>query len=154
MKLEQARDQDEHHRVRGDSGRAAREAEPRAYGRNGVPIKRQLGPKGDGYRSYEVYQRERVGESTEQLSALDLLSPDFVRDPNPLLSILRENYPCYRDWVANSYWITRYDDVTSIFADDRNFETRSRRWLRRAPCSATRRISEAGPQRTVPLRAP
>ncbi|MCP4069172.1 MAG: cytochrome P450, partial [Phycisphaeraceae bacterium] len=48
--------------------------------------------------------------------------------PRRLLTILREQYPCYRDWKGNRFWITRYDDVTSVFADDANFETRSKRW--------------------------
>lgn len=82
----------------------------------------------DGFRSYEIYQRERVGESTPLLKPRQLRSADFAADPYPLLTILRENYPCYRDWHGNAFWLTRYDDVTSIFVDDANFETRSKRW--------------------------
>ena len=82
----------------------------------------------DGYRSYEIYQRERVGESTPLLKARQLRSSEFAADPYPLLSILRENYPCYRDWHGNAFWLTRYDDVTSVFVDDANFATRSKRW--------------------------
>jgi cytochrome P450 len=82
-----------------------------------------------GYRTYEVYQRERVGESTEKINGADLVSAAFAADPYPGLTILREHYPCYRDWVNNCYWLTRYDDVTSILADDANFESRSKRWL-------------------------
>ncbi len=51
----------------------------------------------------------------------------MLTDPYRLLSILREQYPCYRDWKGNRFWITRYDDVTSVFADDANFETRPKR---------------------------
>src|SRR5215218_2938987 len=83
----------------------------------------------NGFRTYEVYQRQRVGESTAKLKPRQLLSAEFVRDPYPLLAILRENYPCYRDWIGNSFWITRYDDVTSVFMDDPNYETRPRRWF-------------------------
>ena len=53
---------------------------------------------------------------------------DFLDDPYPVLAILRENYPCYRDWHGNAFWLTRYDDVTSVFVDDANFETRSKLW--------------------------
>lgn len=97
------------------------------YGRNGVAITKRTG-RGGGYRNYEVHQRERVGESTEQIKPLQLISPEHLHDPYPLLEILREHYPFYRDWLANAYWVTRYNDVTSLFADDPNYETRSKRW--------------------------
>jgi len=45
------------------------------------------------------------------------------------VGILREHYPCYRDWPGNSFWITRYDDVTSVFVDDANYESRPKRWF-------------------------
>ncbi|MGI9621746.1 MAG: cytochrome P450 [Acidimicrobiales bacterium] len=86
-----------------------------------------------GYRTYEVYQRERVGETTNLLKPRELVSDEMLTDPYRLLSILRENYPCYRDWVGNRFWTTRYDDVTSVFTDDANFETRSKRWFYGAP---------------------
>ncbi len=86
-------------------------------------------PGDTGYRSYEVHQRQRVGESTEKIKATDLVSADFVRDPWPALTTLREDYPCYRTWLTNDYWISRYDDVTSIFVDDANFETRPKSWF-------------------------
>ena len=99
-------------------------------GRNGVVIsKREYNSERSGYRSYEVHQRERVGESTEKIKPTQLISQDYRIDPYPLLKTLRENYPCYRDWLSNSYWVTRYNDVTSIFSDDANFETRSKSWL-------------------------
>lgn len=101
------------------------------YGRNGVPILIRGGSRttGAGYRTYEVHQRQRVGQSTEKIHPSAMLKPAFLEDPYPTLAILRENYPCYRDWVGNAYWITRYDDVTSIFTDDANFETRPKRWF-------------------------
>ena len=81
-----------------------------------------------GYRTYEVYQRERVGETTNLIKPRELISDEYARDPYPLLEVLRENYPCYRDWLSNCFWITRYNDVTSVFADEQNFETRPKRW--------------------------
>jgi len=102
---------------------------PPTLGRNGVPIAPRAVTKGAGYRSYEIHQRMRVQQSTAKLDPLRLVSPDFARDPYPAFDILRENYPCYRDWIGNSYWISRYDDVTSVFVDDANFESRSRLWF-------------------------
>jgi cytochrome P450 len=83
-------------------------------------------PTGAGYRSYEVYQRARLGDTTELIKPRQLSSADYLSDPAPLVAILREHYPCYRDWPGNAFWVTRYDDVTSVFTDDANFETRSR----------------------------
>ena len=97
-------------------------------GANGVAIPQ--GTRGSaGFRTYEVHQRERVGQSTEKIKPIQLVSPEFARDPYPLLAILRENYPCFRDWLSNCYRVTRYNDVTSIFTDDANFETRPKRWM-------------------------
>jgi pulcherriminic acid synthase len=108
----------------------ATEATEIRVGRNGVPIiVRAQRALGTGYRTYEVFQRQRVQESTEKLKPQQLISADFLADPYPTLEILRENYPCYRDWLGNSFWISRYDDVTSVFVDDPNYETRSKRWF-------------------------
>ncbi len=98
---------------------------------NGVVIVRRerSAERDPGYRTYEVHQRERVGESTEKIRPIDLMSDEYRRNPYKSMAILRENYPLYRDWLANSYWITRYNDVTSVFVDDANFETRSKLWL-------------------------
>lgn len=85
-------------------------------------------PPASGYRTYEVYQRERVGETTNLLSPRALIDDEMLTAPHRVLTILREQYPCYRDWKTNRFWITRYDDVTSVFVDDANFETRSKRW--------------------------
>ncbi|MEM7094506.1 MAG: hypothetical protein AAF567_16000 [Actinomycetota bacterium] len=79
-----------------------------------------------GYRTYEVYQRERVGETTNLISPRQLVGDDYLSDPYALVDVLRENYPCYRDWVGNRFWITRYDDVTSVLADTANYESRPR----------------------------
>ena len=96
-------------------------------GANGVAIPE--GTRGDaGFRTYEVFQRERVGQSTAKIKPAQLVSREFADNPYPLLAILRENYPCYRDWLNNCFWITRYDDVTSILTDGANYETRSKAW--------------------------
>jgi pulcherriminic acid synthase len=96
--------------------------------RSGMRLFARNGTAAD-YRTYEIYQRERVHESTEKIRPIELVSEAFVRDPYPILDVLRENYPCYRDWLGNAYWITRYDQVTSVFTDDANFESRSKLWF-------------------------
>lgn len=82
----------------------------------------------DGFRSYEVYQRLRPGDTTEFIRPRQLASDEYLRDPYPIVAVLREHTPCYRDWPQNAFWITRYDDVTSIFVDRANVEQRSRLW--------------------------
>ncbi|MEQ8483813.1 MAG: cytochrome P450 [Pseudomonadales bacterium] len=104
------------------------QADTQVIGANGVAIP-EATHGAAGHRTYEVYQRERVGESTEKIKPIQLVSQDFARDPYPLLAVLRENYPCYRDWLSNCFWITRYNDVTSLYTDDANFETRPKRWF-------------------------
>ena len=99
-------------------------------GKNGVIIKKQP-RRSEGsprYRTYEIYQRERVGESTEKIKPGQLISESYRQDPYPTVATLRENYPCYRDWLSNCYWISEYNDVTSIFTDEANFETRPKVW--------------------------
>ena len=70
----------------------------------------------------------RVNETTPLIKPRQLSSSAYLTDPFSLAAVLRENYPCYRDWPGNAFWITRYDDVTSVFVDDANYESRSRRW--------------------------
>lgn len=90
-------------------------------------------PPASGYRTYEVFQRERVGESTNQLTPKELIGNEMLTDPFRLLTIMREHDACYRDWIGNRFWVTRYDDVTSVFADDANFETRTKHWFAGSP---------------------
>lgn len=85
-------------------------------------------PRGAGFRSYEVYQRMRLTQTTPLIRPRQLSSDQYLTDPQSLVAILREHYPCYRDWPGNCFWVTRYDDVTSVFVDDANYETRSKLW--------------------------
>jgi cytochrome P450 len=82
-----------------------------------------------GTRSYEVYQRLRVHEVVPGITPKLLWTEEFLADPAPVLTPIREFTPCYRDWIGNAFWVTRYDDVTSVFVDDANYETRTKRWL-------------------------
>ena len=81
---------------------------------------------GDGFRTYEVYQRVRPGQPSSEFRARQLSSDAYLSDPYPLVATLREHEPCYRDWPGNAFWVTRYDDVTSVFVDDANFTSRTR----------------------------
>ncbi|MFN0095131.1 MAG: cytochrome P450 [Dehalococcoidia bacterium] len=98
-----------------------------APGRNGVEVKR-LGGRGGYYRTYEIYGRVRERHSQHLVNPRWFLRLDYLRDPYPALAIMRENYDCYRDWINNAHWVSRYNDVTSILVDDANFETRPKRW--------------------------
>ncbi len=81
-----------------------------------------------GLRSYEVFQRERVADAIGVFPPRALVSAEYLKDPAGVTATLREAFSCYRDWVGNSFWIARYDDVTSVFVDDANFETRPKQW--------------------------
>lgn len=99
-----------------------------APGRNAVEIK-SLGGRGGYYRSYEVYGRQRLKHSQHLINPRWFLGKQYLLDPYPTLAILRDNYELYRDWLNNADWVSRYNDATSIFVDDANFETRSKRWF-------------------------
>jgi pulcherriminic acid synthase len=98
---------------------------------SGCPAAKSEVLKGNRYRTFEIHQRRRVSEATSKVSPFQLTSPEFLVDPYSILAVLREDYPCYLDWVGNAYWVTRYDDVTSVFVDDPNYETRPKRWYYR-----------------------
>ncbi len=82
-----------------------------------------------GWRTYEVYQRARPGQVSANFRARQLMSEAYLLDPAVVLAPLREHEPCYRDWPGNAFWVTRYDDVTSLFTDDANYATRTRAHL-------------------------
>ena len=77
-------------------------------------------------RSYEVYQRQAATDIPVVIPPGFWLRSEFVADPYPTLALLREHYPCFRDWHTNAYWVTSYDEVTSLIADDANFTARPR----------------------------
>ena len=77
-------------------------------------------------RSYEVYQRQASTDIPVVIPPGFWLRPEFVADPYPTLALLREHYRCFRDWHTNTYWVTSYDEVTSLIADDANFAARPR----------------------------
>jgi len=50
-------------------------------------------------------------------------SPEFFRNPYPYYRILRDHYPVYYDKLHNTYWVTRYEDVSACYFDDEGFNT-------------------------------
>lgn len=50
-------------------------------------------------------------------------SAEFFRNPYPYYRILRDHYPVYYDQLHNTYYITRYDDITAGYFDDEGFNT-------------------------------
>jgi hypothetical protein len=57
--------------------------------RSGMKEYVRMGTQAD-LRTYEIYQRERVHEATEKIRPIELVSPEFVRDPYPVFETLRE----------------------------------------------------------------
>lgn len=77
-------------------------------------------------RSYEVYQRQTSKDIPVVVPGGFWLRPDFMADPYPTLALLREHYRCFQDWHTNTLWVTSYDEVTSLIADEANFSARPR----------------------------
>lgn len=50
-------------------------------------------------------------------------APEFYRNPYPYYRILRDHYPVFHDKLHNTYWVTRYDDITECYFDDEGFNT-------------------------------
>jgi cytochrome P450 len=48
---------------------------------------------------------------------------EFQRNPYPYYRILRDHYPVFHDKFHNTYWVTRYDDITACYMDDEGFNT-------------------------------
>ena len=53
----------------------------------------------------------------------DLLDAEFINDPYPTFSHLRENYPVHWNATASLWMITRYDDFVDITKDDETFSS-------------------------------
>ena len=50
-------------------------------------------------------------------------SVEFQRNPYPYYRILRDHYPVFHDPLHNTYWVTRYDDITSCYMDEEGYNT-------------------------------
>jgi cytochrome P450 len=58
------------------------------------------------------------------MTAPDIFSPDFARDPYPQYRIMRDEFPLYLHGGANAYVLSRYEDVRHALTDP-EFTTRS-----------------------------
>ena len=81
----------------------------------------------DTERCYEVHQRQTEKDIPVIIPPGFALRSEFLADPYPMLARLRDNYPCFSDWYTNTYWVTRYDEVTSLIADEASFAAKPRR---------------------------
>lgn len=77
-------------------------------------------------RSYEVYQRQTSKDIPVVIPGGFWLRAEFLADPYPTLAAIREHYRCFQDWHTNTFWVTSYDEVTSLIADEANFGARPR----------------------------
>jgi cytochrome P450 len=77
-------------------------------------------------RSYEVYQRQTSKDIPVAIPGGFWQRPEYLADPYPTLALLREHYRCFQDWPTNTHWVTSYDEVTSLIADEANFGVRPR----------------------------
>lgn len=64
---------------------------------------------------------------------LEPLSPEFDRDPYPILRRLREEAPVYWWETAGAWVLTRHDDVTRILSDEQHFSPDQKLWERYVP---------------------
>ncbi len=55
-----------------------------------------------------------------------LFSGEFFRNPYPYYRILRDHYPVFHDRLHNTYYVTRYEDVSRCYFDDEGFNTISK----------------------------
>lgn len=73
-----------------------------------------------------VGQAVDMGRSEDGTPLFDpriLNSPEFFRNPYPYYRILRDHYPVYFDALHNTYYVTRYEDITRCYFDDEGFNT-------------------------------
>jgi cytochrome P450 len=66
----------------------------------------------------------------------DLLSPEYDRDPYPLLRALRERSPIFWWPESKAYFLTRHADVLAVLGDDANFTADRRVWNHYVPPTA------------------
>ncbi|MED5261092.1 MAG: cytochrome P450 [Myxococcota bacterium] len=58
----------------------------------------------------------------------DPLTPEFDRNPYPILAHLREHAPVYWWALAQGWFLTRHEDVVRILSDEENFSPDDSHW--------------------------
>jgi len=71
----------------------------------------------------EAVDMGRAADGTPVLDPRILLSAEFLRNPYPYYRILRDHHPLYYDGLHNTYYVTRYEDITRAYFDDEGFNT-------------------------------
>ena len=71
----------------------------------------------------EAYNMGFDEDGTPLFDPRILDSAEFFRNPYPYYRILRDHYPVFHDKLHNTYWVTRYDDITECYFDDEGFNT-------------------------------
>ncbi len=61
----------------------------------------------------EAVDMGRAADGRPLLDPRILHSAEFLRNPYPYYRILRDHHPLYYDQLHNTYYVTRYEDVTS-----------------------------------------
>lgn len=69
----------------------------------------------------------------------DLQSPEYDRDPYPILRALRETAPIFWWPEQEAFFLTRHADVIAVLGDDANFTADRRVWNRYVPPSPSER---------------
>ncbi len=71
----------------------------------------------------EAFDMGHAEDGTPLIDPRIFDAPEFFRNPYPYYKILRDHYPVYHDKLHNTYWVTRYDDITECYFDDEGFNT-------------------------------
>ena len=71
----------------------------------------------------EAYDMGHAPDGTPLFDPRILDTYEFMRNPYPYYRILRDHYPVFHDKLHNTYWVTRYDDITECYFDDQGFNT-------------------------------
>lgn len=71
----------------------------------------------------QAYDMGHAPDGTPLFDPRILDSAEFARNPYPYYRILRDHYPVYHDKLHNTYWITRYEDITRCYFDEEGFNT-------------------------------
>ncbi|APR84837.1 putative cytochrome P450 hydroxylase [Minicystis rosea] len=61
------------------------------------------------------------------MTAPDILSPEFARDPYPLYRVMRDDHPLFFHEPTKSYVLSRYEDVERAFKDPA-FSSKNYEW--------------------------
>lgn len=71
----------------------------------------------------EAFDMGHAADGTPLFDPRIFNSLEFQRNPYPYYRILRDHYPVYFDKLHNTYYVTRYEDITACYFDDEGFNT-------------------------------